>query len=226
MLRLSQRVKQQAGLRLDTAASIRTGGDSGPAITPGKPVESLLVKRLSALDAETRMPPESEGERLDSRQLQIVQAWIEQGAKAPDEPLPPDPRNHWAYHSPVRPVVPMVQHAAWIRNPIDAFIAANHDLLHLLPAGEAAKNVLLRRVYLDLIGLPPTPTSCTRSWPTIRRTLTSASWMSCCASPHMASAGAATGWTSGATATGPDLRRRSARASGTFGGGAIGSSNR
>jgi uncharacterized protein DUF1549/uncharacterized protein DUF1553/cytochrome c len=149
-------LKQQAGLRLDTAASIRTGGDSGSAITPGKPVESLLVKRLSVLDAETRMPPESEGERLDSRQLQIVQAWIEQGAKAPDEPLPPDPRNHWAYKSPVRPVVPMVQHAAWIRNPIDAFIAANHDRLNLLPTGEAAKNVLLRRVYLDLIGLPPT----------------------------------------------------------------------
>jgi hypothetical protein len=149
-------LKQQSGLRLDTAATIRTGGDSGPAIVAGKPMESLLLKRVSAQDADSRMPPEGEGEPLDSTQLAKLKTWIEQGAEAPDEPLPPDPRSHWAYKSPVRPVVPAVRRGAWVRNPIDAFIAANYERMGLSPAEPAEKQVLLRRVYLDLIGLPPT----------------------------------------------------------------------
>ncbi len=149
-------LKQESGLRLDTAATIRIGGDSGAAIMPGKPTDSLLLKRVSAADAETRMPPEGEGEKLDDRQLTILKTWIEQGAPAPDEPPPPDPRSHWAFQTPVRPAPPPVKNAAWAQNPIDAFIAANHERLQLTPAQPAEKNVLLRRVYLDLIGLPPT----------------------------------------------------------------------
>src|SRR4051812_41671195 len=85
-------LKQKSGLRLDSAATIRAGGDGGPAIVAGNPSESLLVQRVSAADVESRMPPEGEGEPLDASQLATLRAWIKQGAVAPDEPLPPDPR--------------------------------------------------------------------------------------------------------------------------------------
>jgi hypothetical protein len=149
-------LKHQSGLRLDTAAMIRAGGDSGAAILPGKPADSLLVQRVSAADADNRMPPEGEGEPLDARQLATMRSWIEQGADAPDEPLPPDSRDHWAYRAPKRPEVPLAKRAEWVRNPIDAFIAAGHERQGLTPSEPAEKRVLLRRVYLDLIGLPPT----------------------------------------------------------------------
>src|SRR5439155_16845077 len=131
----------------------RAGGDSGPAIMAGKPNESLLIQRVSATDVETRMPPEGEGESLEAIQLATLKAWVEQGAEAPDEPPPPDPRAHWAYKSPQRPAVPSVKQGSWVRNPIDAFIAANYERLSLSPEEPAEKQVLLRRVYLDLIGL-------------------------------------------------------------------------
>jgi len=150
-------LKHESGLRLDTAAKIRTGGDSGPTIVPGKPGESLLIQKVSAADAESRMPPEGEGERLDARQLATIKNWIEQGAKAPDEPLPPDPREHWAFRTPIRPAVPVVKRTQWVRSPIDAFIAAGHERQGLVASEPAEKNVLLRRIHLDLIGLPPTP---------------------------------------------------------------------
>lgn len=149
-------LKQESGLRVDTAAMIRVGGDSGVAVMAGKPAESLLLKRVSDSNAETRMPPEGEGEKLDERQLGIIKSWIEQGVQAPDEPLPPDPRSHWSFQSPIRPAVPAVKRSAWIQNPIDAFIAANYERLGVVPIEPAAKHLLLRRVYLDLIGLPPT----------------------------------------------------------------------
>jgi len=149
-------LKQESGLRVDTAGTIRAGGDGGAAIVPGKPAESLLLKRVADGNAETRMPPEGEGEKLDQRQLAIVKLWIEQGANAPDEPLPPNPREHWSFQTPVRPTVPEGQGGRWVKNPIDAFVAANYERLKVAPIESAAKNVLLRRVYLDLIGLPPT----------------------------------------------------------------------
>lgn len=149
-------LKQESGLRVDTAATIKKGGDSGAAIVSGRAGDSLLLKRVSDSNVETRMPPEGEGEKLDERQLEIIKSWIEHGAQAPDEPLPPDPRSHWAFQTPMRPAVPAVKRGAWVRNPIDAFIAANQERKYLLPTERAAKHILLRRVYLDLIGLPPT----------------------------------------------------------------------
>jgi hypothetical protein len=85
-------LKQESGLRLDAAEMIRKGGDSGPVILAGKPDESAIVKRVSAKDIDERMPPEGEGEPLDARQLGIVRDWIAQGAEAPEETVPPDPR--------------------------------------------------------------------------------------------------------------------------------------
>ncbi len=149
-------LKQESGLRLDTAALALKGGESGLAVVVGKSAASAIVARVSTNDVDERMPPEGQGEPLDAKQIALLKAWIDQGAKAPNEPIPPDPREHWAYQVPVRPALPAVKNTGWVRNPIDAFIAAGHEQQGLQPVGSAEKHVLLRRVYLDLIGLPPT----------------------------------------------------------------------
>src|SRR5690606_2265752 len=95
-------LKQEAGLRLDAAQLIRAGGDSGPAITPGSSQDSLLIARVAAENISERMPPEGEGEALSAEQLAKLRLWIDQGAPAPEEPIPPDPRQHWAYQPPTR----------------------------------------------------------------------------------------------------------------------------
>src|SRR5262249_42702189 len=87
----------------------------------------------------------------------LIRAWIEQGAVGPpDERAEADPKDHWAFKAPVRPAVPQVKNAAWARNPIDAFLAAEHDRRGLTPQRPAERALLLRRVSLDLTGLPPT----------------------------------------------------------------------
>jgi len=149
-------LRQQSGLRLDAAALIRKGGGSGPAIVPGKASESLLIERVTE-DEDFRMPPAEEGERLSPEEVQMLRRWIDGGAKAPaDEPIPEDPRKHWAYQPPVKSPVPNVDRGGWVRAAIDAFIAERHIERGLEPLPEADQATLLRRVYLDLIGLPPT----------------------------------------------------------------------
>ena len=148
-------LRQQSGLRLDTAAMLVQGGDSGAAIEPGNSTESLVIQYISG-EAGVRMPPEGEGEALDPAQITIIKKWIDEGAHAPAETPPPDPRDHWAYQPPSRPSVPVVASASWVSNPVDAFVAAGHESRGLMPVGSASKAMLLRRVYLDLVGLPPT----------------------------------------------------------------------
>jgi hypothetical protein len=146
---------QEAGLRVDTAALLRQGGDSGSAITAGDPAKSLLIARITDPDDATRMPPE--GERLTEAQVDKLKAWITQGAVAPtDEQAETDPAEHWAFRPIARPPVPRLDGNDWIRNPIDAFVAARHQELGLEPQTEASRSTLIRRLYLDLIGLPPT----------------------------------------------------------------------
>ncbi|MBP85648.1 MAG: colicin uptake protein [Planctomycetaceae bacterium] len=148
-------LKQEAGLRLDTGALIRKGGDSGAAVMPSDINNSLIVDRITAADESERMPPEREA--LTDAQILLIKSWIAQGAKSPeDEAAEEDPREHWAFKRPRRPKPPAVTNAKWVRNPIDAFIAAQHEKRDLTPFPPAEKHVLLRRVYLDLIGLPPT----------------------------------------------------------------------
>ncbi len=148
-------LKQEGGLRLDTGMSARAGGDSGPAVVPGDVEGSYLIERVTAEDASYRMPPE--GEPLTAEQIAHLRAWIEQNAVSPaDEEPEPDPRDHWAFRLPVRPELPAGPYADWGVNPIDSFIAARHEELGLTRVDPAEKHVLLRRVYLDLIGLPPT----------------------------------------------------------------------
>jgi mono/diheme cytochrome c family protein len=148
-------LKQKAGLRLDTAASIRKGGGSGPAVEPASPDESELIGRVAETDSKRRMPPE--GEPLSAEQVSRLREWVVQGANAPQDEAPEeDSRRHWAFLKPVRPAVPKVKNAGWVRNPIDAFLAAEHEHRGLTPLSPAAPEVLMRRVYLDLTGLPPT----------------------------------------------------------------------
>lgn len=148
-------LKRQANLRLDTGQAIRRGGDGGPAIEPGQGDESLLLDRVRETDAALRMPPE--GAPLSAEQVAVLQAWIEQGAISPaDEPPETDPRKHWAFLPPVRPTVPALHDSSWVRDPIDAFLAEEHERRGLTPLPPAEPHVLLRRLYLDLIGLPPT----------------------------------------------------------------------
>ena len=148
-------IRQKAGLRLDTAEFIRRGGDGGPAVEPGKSGESLLIDRVTAADGPDRMPPESEGVPLGAAEVATLRAWIDQGAEAPPEPTPEDPRTHWAYQTPERPEVPRPADPAWARNPIDAFLADGHRSRGLRPSPPVGKDLWLRRVTLDLIGLPP-----------------------------------------------------------------------
>ncbi len=149
-------LKRKAGLRLDTAASIHKGGDGGPAVEPGKAIESLLVDRITDPDESFRMPPE--GDPLADDEVAKVRAWIDAGAPLPrtEEPQK-DPRDHWAFRPPVRPDVPDVANSGWVRNPIDAFLAAEHERRGLTPAPDTDRATLLRRVALDLTGLAPTP---------------------------------------------------------------------
>jgi hypothetical protein len=148
-------LRKKSGLRLDTAAALIEGGDAGPAIVPGKSAESYLIEMLTGATG-TRMPPEDDGAALTAEQIELIRKWIDQGAHAPPETPQPDPRDHWSYQPPQRPAVPQVKNAPWVRNPIDAFVASQHESQGLTPVAESGKAALLRRVYLDLVGLPPT----------------------------------------------------------------------
>lgn len=147
-------LKQQGKLRTDTAEFLKQGGKHGAALVAGRPDSSHLIERLSAKDIEDRMPPE--GEALKPEEIALFRQWIAQGAKAPAGEKPePDPKDHWAFKAPVRPAVPKVKAREWSQNPIDAFIAAGHQKQGLKPQTLAEKSLWLRRVYLDLTGLPP-----------------------------------------------------------------------
>jgi len=151
-------LRQEGGLRVDTVAALLRGGQSGPAIVPGNAAASELVRRIAAEDESERMPQEARP--LTAGEIEIISAWIDAGAAAPAGEQPePDPRDHWAFRPCVRPPVPEVSTAdmvAPLRNPVDAFLAARWAELGLQPAPPAPPHVLLRRVYIDLIGLPPT----------------------------------------------------------------------
>jgi hypothetical protein len=147
-------LKQEASLRLDTAANAGKGGDTGPALIVGNSPESLIVQRITATDDGVRMPPD--GKPLTAEEVSLISHWIQSGAIAPDNEEPEeDPRQHWAFQKPVRPEVPHANGQV-LSNPIDAFIDARRVAAGIHPMPPTDKATLLRRVYLDLIGLPPT----------------------------------------------------------------------
>ena len=150
-------LKQKAELRLDTVASMLKGGEDGPVIRSGDAEKSLLLARITTTDLEERMPPKHEGEPFTAEQVKLLRDWIAAGAPSPaDEKPESDPREHWAFRQRARPPVPVVARTKWVRNPIDAFIAKQHETHGLTPQKEAPREILLRRLYLDLVGVPPT----------------------------------------------------------------------
>ena len=148
-------LKQESGLRLDSVDLMLRGGDGGPAVVAGKLGETLIIQRIEASESDGRMPPM--GKPLTPDEIAGIKAWITAGAHGPESERPEeDPRDHWAFQPPVRPELPQAGGLTAIGNPIDRFIEAKLQAGGLTTRPAADKEVLLRRLYLDLIGLPPT----------------------------------------------------------------------
>ncbi|MBL8218048.1 MAG: PSD1 domain-containing protein [Bryobacterales bacterium] len=151
------------GLRLDGRAFAMKGGESGvPAVMPGRKTQSLLYRYIAGMEKNLRMPPA--GNALPAADVELLGKWIDEGALWPDAgvaQVEEDPkfrrgRSHWSFQ-PVRPVaVPAVKNSGWVRNPIDAFVLSKLELRGWQPSPAASARQLLRRVYFDLTGLPPT----------------------------------------------------------------------
>ncbi|HEY1380275.1 MAG TPA: PSD1 and planctomycete cytochrome C domain-containing protein [Gemmataceae bacterium] len=150
---------QKAGLRVDTVAALKEGGDSGPAVVPGKSADSLLIRAVTGADGVTPMPLKRPA--LSAAQVATLKAWIDAGAPAPKTDTADDGKQgqtHWAFIPPTRPAPPEIPNPkSQIRNPIDAFVLARLVKEGIAPAPEADRATLIRRVSLDLTGLPPTP---------------------------------------------------------------------
>jgi hypothetical protein len=142
--------ERKGKLRLDTHEGALAKGKSGEvAIVPGNSQASEVFRRITAQDGDELMPPPKSNRKLTPAQIALLQRWIDEGAKW---------GQHWAFEPPVRPAVPKVTAPkAWIQNPLDAFVLAKLQAEKLKPSPEADKVTLLRRLSLDLIGLPPTP---------------------------------------------------------------------
>src|ERR1043166_9013221 len=147
--------QQKGGLRLDTAALACKGGDNGAAWKPGKSADSLIIKVLKGTHDEIgRMPYKKPP--LPDAQIKLIEQWIDQGAPAPATEEP-EKNVHWSFVPPVRADPPAVRQKNWTRNSIDHFILARLEQEKISPSPEADRVTLIRRLSLDLIGLPPTP---------------------------------------------------------------------
>jgi hypothetical protein len=156
--------KIRGGLVLDTREGIRRGGDSGPAVVPGDLEASLLIEAVRYTNRDFAMPPEKSGGKLPAAVIADLEAWVKMGA--------PDPRDGaarvvkkddaevakkwWAFQPPQKTAPPAVREAAWPRGEIDRFVLAGLEAKGLRPVGDADAATLIRRVYFDLTGLPPT----------------------------------------------------------------------
>jgi hypothetical protein len=139
---------RKAELRLDVREGALKGGSTGEkAIVPGKPDDSEVVRRVLSDDENEIMPPSSAKLALTQGQKEILSRWIAQGAEY---------KPHWAFVAPKQAPLPKVQHSKWPRNPIDDFVLAKMEAMHLAPSPEADRYTLVRRLYLDLVGMPPT----------------------------------------------------------------------
>lgn len=155
----------KGGLRLDTRALIRTGGDTGPAIVPGDQEKSLLLLAISYADESLQMPPKG---KLPANVIADFRKWVAMGAPDPREgdafvlsentaPSIGEGREFWAFKEPRRHAFPSVEERSWPRREIDYFVLSRLEEAGLRPAPDADRYTLLRRVTIDLTGLPPTP---------------------------------------------------------------------
>ena len=158
--------KPKGGLVLDTREGVLKGGDTGPAIVPGDPGKSLLIKAVRYTDADLQMPPKNK--QLAANQIADLEAWVKMGAPDPrtaesaaSHPPLSDPeqvRNHWAFKPVKEPAVPKVQSSKFkVQNPIDSFVFAKLAAKKWSPSPPADKRTLIRRATFDLTGLPPAP---------------------------------------------------------------------
>lgn len=157
--------KIKGGLALDLRKGWEVGGDNGPAVVPGKPEQSLLIKAVRYLDADVEMPPKG---KLAASEIEVLEKWVAMGA--------PDPRSKddvaaerskgvdleegrkfWAFQPVKKAAVPAVQDRSWPVDPVDRFVLAKLEHAALQPVADASRHTWLRRVSLDLTGLPPTP---------------------------------------------------------------------
>ncbi len=139
---------RKAELRLDTKEGALATIDGMAAVLPGKPDESALIRRIESTDPDEQMPPPEAKKKLSDAQRALLRQWIEEGANWSE---------HWAFVPPVKSALPVSKHSAWSRNAMDYFIAAKMEENGLEPSPEATRQTLIRRVSLDLTGLPPTP---------------------------------------------------------------------
>jgi len=155
---------QLGGLRLDSRASLLAGGKSGPAIIPGKPDESLLIRAISHTDTKLKMPL---GGRLKNAEIRDITEWVKAGAPWPvssatevkksDSRIDPRKKEFWSFQPLRRPEPPAVSNERWAKTSIDRFVFAKLEERGLKPARPADRQTLIRRANFDLIGLPPTP---------------------------------------------------------------------
>lgn len=136
--------KRAADLRLD----VRENAIEKMAVVPGKPDESTMLQRILSTDEDEVMPPPSSHKSLTREQKEILRMWIAEGAEY---------QGHWAYIAPIKPELPQIRNGGWVRNPIDRFVLAELERRGVEPNPEADLRSLIRRVCLDLTGLPPTP---------------------------------------------------------------------
>ena len=141
--------ERKANLRLHVRDSAIGKAESGEiAIVPGQPEKSELIARINSTDENLRMPPPETKKKLTDEEKALLKQWIAEGAKY---------QTHWAFTAPQKPALPAIKDKAWPRGEIDLFIAARLEANNLKPSPEAAKTTLIRRLTLDLLGLPPTP---------------------------------------------------------------------
>jgi len=149
--------KQESAFRLDQKMGAMKGGESVGAsvIVAGRSAESVLIQAVAGVHPELKMP--KKGEPLTAQEVGLLRAWIDQGADWPETAATQtkEPKAHWAFKAPTKPKVPAVKNKSWLRTPIDHFILAQLEKEKLKPSPEADKVTLLRRLSLDLIGLPP-----------------------------------------------------------------------
>jgi mono/diheme cytochrome c family protein len=148
--------KQESSFRLDQKADAMKGGETvgASAIVPGKSAESVLIQAVARVHPELKMP--KKGEPLTAKEVGLLRAWIDQGAVWPESAAhAKDINQHWAFKAPVKSKLPAVKDKTWVRTPIDHFVLARLEKEGLKPSPEADKVTLLRRLHLDLVGLPP-----------------------------------------------------------------------
>lgn len=159
--------KAKGGLRVDTREDLLEGGESGPAIVPKDLKESLLITAIRHLDSDLKMPKKR---KLPERVIADFTKWVQMGAPDPrsrsqdsaPEPAPSEidyekGRQYWAFQAPQKRSVPDVKNTAWPRSEVDRFLLAAMEERGIIPVSDADKRALVRRLYFDLIGLPPTP---------------------------------------------------------------------